>query len=254
MNMNKNSNWVYGYHALRAAFATHADSLDALYLQAGRVDKRIDSIKLLAKEHGVVLNTLSAKSLQSLLGDGVVHQGMAASCNSPIDLVEADLPLLLAAQKTPVVLILDCIQDPHNLGACLRCANAFDVCAVIAPKDRSVAINPTVKKVACGAADLTPFIQVTNLARTLKQLQADGLWLIGTDDIATENISQVDMTGPIGIVMGNEGHGMRRLVRERCDFLARIELPGDVSSVNVSVATGICLYEVQRQRSAIVNP
>lgn len=242
------SHWVYGYHALHAALSVRPDDIDVLYLQIRRDDDRLTQLQTLAKEAGVAVSRLSANHLSQLVGDDVVHQGMVACCHRAWEWHESDLPALLVSQASPLVLILDSLQDPHNLGACMRSANAFDACAVIAPKNRAVSLTPTAKKIACGAADLTPFISVTNLARTLSDLQQAGLWLVGTDDQADETIDRIDLTGPIGIVMGNEGQGMRRLVRERCDFLARIDLPGDVSSLNVSVATGIALYEARRQR------
>ncbi len=147
------------------------------------------------------------------------------------------------------LLILDSIQDPHNLGACLRTADAAGVDAVIAPKDRAVAITQTVRHVAEGGAERIPFIRVTNLARTMKELQKAGLWLVGTADGARDSIFEADLTGPLAIVMGSEGKGMRRLTRENCDFLVRIPMLGQVECLNVSVAAGVCLFEAVRQRS-----
>ena len=169
-------------------------------------------------------------------------------CHSKPAYSEADIELLLGESEAALILILDQVQDPHNLGACLRSANAFGVDCVIAPKNNSVSINPTVAKVACGAASLTPFIQVTNLARTMKSLQQLGVWFVGMDAQANEQLSDFDLRQSTGLVLGSEGYGMRRLTKESCDFLAKIVMPGDVSSVNVSVATGIGLYEIGRQR------
>lgn len=161
---------------------------------------------------------------------------------------EEDLLALVRSASDPLVLILDGVQDPHNLGACLRTANAAGAIAVVAPKDRAVALTETARQVACGAAEKTPFVQVTNLARFLKHLQEAGVWLVGTADEATQSIYQTDLKGPIGIVMGAEGKGIRRLTAEGCDFLVRIPMLGDVDCLNVSVATGVCLFEAVRQR------
>ncbi len=148
----------------------------------------------------------------------------------------------------PFLLILDGIQDPHNLGACLRSADAAGVHCVVAPKDRSVSLTDTVRTIACGAAESVPFVQVTNLVRVMKQLQDAGLWMVGTADSAGSTIYDTDLTGPLGVVMGAEGKGLRRLTQECCDFLARIPMAGRVECLNVSVATGVCLFEAVRQR------
>ena len=150
--------------------------------------------------------------------------------------------------EPPLLLILDSIQDPHNLGACLRTADAAGIHAVIAPKDRTVSLTDTVRKIACGAAEHIPFCTVINLARTLKQLQKRDIWLVGTTDGAGQSLYDIDLTGPIGLVMGAEGKGLRRLTSEICDFLVRIPMNGSVNCLNVSVATGICLFEAVRQR------
>ena len=164
---------------------------------------------------------------------------------------EADLfKVLENLTVPPFLLVLDNVQDPHNLGACLRVADGAGVQAVIVPKDRSVGLTDTVRAVACGAAEHVPLIQVVNLARTLDQLKENGVWMVGTADWAEQSIYQVDLTGPLALVMGSEGSGLRRLTAEKCDFLASLPMFGSVSSLNVSVATGICLYEAVRQRSA----
>lgn len=164
-------------------------------------------------------------------------------------LSEAELYLMLSKKKNPFVLLLDCVQDPHNLGACLRTASGAGVDAVIVPKDKSVDITETVRRVACGAAESVPFVRVTNLARAMEKLKEMGIWLTGTSDQSDKMIYDVDLTGSVGIVMGAEGDGMRRLTKEGCDFLVKIPMAGDVPCLNVSVATGVCLYEVVRQRS-----
>ncbi len=161
---------------------------------------------------------------------------------------EGDLASLLEGKEDPIVLILDCIQDPHNLGACLRTADAAGVAAVIIPKDKSAPISESVRRVSCGGADSVPIVRVTNLARTMQKLKKLGVWLVGTADEGTKSLYEQDLKGPIGIVMGGEGEGMRRLTQENCDFLVRIPMFGKVPCLNVSVATGVCLFEAVRQR------
>lgn len=161
---------------------------------------------------------------------------------------EEDLYALVKAQKAPLLLILDGITDPHNLGACLRTADAAGVHAVVTPRDRAATLTDTVRHIACGAAENVPFIQVTNLARTMEKLQGLGVWLVGLADEGGQLLYDLDLKGPIGVVMGAEGPGMRRLTGEKCDFLARIPMAGKVECLNVSVATGVCLFECVRQR------
>ncbi len=184
-------------------------------------------------------------------------QGKQARENRHVQVVETltpaldedDLMVIVAAQAMPLVLILDCVQDPHNLGAILRTADAAGVHAVVAPKDKAVGITETVRRVSVGAADHVPFAQVTNLARTMEKLKAAGLWLVGTSDHATaKSIYDLDLTGPLALVMGAEEKGLRRLTEENCDFLASIPMAGKVECLNVSVATGVCVYEALRQR------
>ncbi len=161
---------------------------------------------------------------------------------------EGDLESLIQAHPNPLVLILDCVQDPHNLGACLRTADAAGVAAVILPKDKSAPITETVHRVSCGGSENVPIVRVTNLARAMDKLKELGVWLIGTADEVSQSIYDIDLKGPIGIVMGAEGSGMRRLTGEHCDFLATIPMAGKVECLNVSVATGVCLFEAVRQR------
>ena len=163
---------------------------------------------------------------------------------------ESDLDSLLAGKKDALVLVLDCVQDPHNLGACLRTADAAGAHAVILPKDKSAPVSETVRRVSCGGADNVPIVRVTNLARAMDKLKELGIWLVGTADEARQSIYEMDMKGPTGIVMGAEGQGMRRLTGEHCDFLVRIPMAGAVECLNVSVATGVCLFEAVRQRQA----
>lgn len=161
---------------------------------------------------------------------------------------ESHLESLLAGKLNPLVLVLDCVQDPHNLGACLRTADAAGVAAVVMPKDKSAPISDTVRRVACGGAESVPLVRVTNLARAMKKLQDLGLWLVGTGDEESQPLYELDLKGPTGIVMGAEGDGLRRLTAETCDFLTRIPMAGKVECLNVSVATGVCLFEAVRQR------
>jgi 23S rRNA (guanosine2251-2'-O)-methyltransferase len=180
--------------------------------------------------------------------DGV-HQGVVAEVSPSQVWGDAMLDELLdRTEGAPLLLVLDGVTDPHNLGACLRTADAAGALAVIIPKDKSATLNATVRKVACGAAEVIPLVAVTNLARTLEKLQQRGLWVVGTAGEAEQEIYDQDLSGPIVLVMGAEGKGMRRLTREHCDFLVRLPMAGSVSSLNVSVATGVCLFEALRQR------
>ena len=181
-----------------------------------------------------------------------MHQGIIARVHSLPELNEHDLDRLLETRNAPLLLVLDGVTDPHNLGACLRTADAAGVSAVIVPKDKSAQLNSTARKVACGAAENVPLIRVTNLARTLRDLQErHNVWVVGTAGEATETLYQTKLTGALALVMGAEGEGMRRLTREHCDQLISIPMAGSVSSLNVSVATGVCLFEIVRQRLAV---
>ena len=164
---------------------------------------------------------------------------------------EEDLYEIISGQEAPLLLILDCVQDPHNLGAILRTADGAGVAAVVAPRDKSAGITDTVRRISVGAADSVPFIQVTNLARTMRKLQDEGVWLVGTSDAGEGTLYESKLTGPLGIVMGAEGDGMRRLTEDSCDFLIKIPMAGSVDCLNVSVATAVCLYEAVRQRSLV---
>ena len=182
---------------------------------------------------------------------GARHQGAVARYRAPPPRSESELTALVeAAGRDALLLVLDGVTDPHNLGACLRSADAAGVTAVISPKDKAVGITPTVRTASAGAADRVPFFAVTNLARTLKSLKEQGVWLVGLAGDTSDDFYRVDLNGPVALVMGSEGEGMRRLTREACDFVARIPMRGSVESLNVSVATGVALFEVLRQRSA----
>ncbi len=239
---------VYGLHAVSALLEKHPNNIKEIIIQIGRQDKRIKSILLLADQYNISIKHNDRKALDDLTKTAN-HQGIAAVVSQEKSFNETDLTDLLSRQKEPLfLLILDGIQDPHNLGASLRSADAAGVHAVIAPKDRSVGLNATVRKVACGAADSVPFIQVTNLARTIRQLQERGIWFVGGAAEAKDSLYNAKLTGHLAIVLGSEGSGLRRLTKEHCDFLVNIPMAGSVSSLNVSVAAGIFLFEAVRQR------
>lgn len=242
---------LYGLHAVQQLLERAPDRVQQLWLQQGRQDARVQQIQQLAAQHRLKLDWLTPAELDQKAGAESRHQGVVALCQPAQPLSEAELPWLLdTAGAAPLLLVLDGVTDPHNLGACLRSAEAAGVALVILPKDRAVGLTPVVRKVACGAAELVPVVQVTNLARTLKLLQQRGIWLVGTAGEAEQLVYQQDLTGPIALVMGAEGKGMRRLTREHCDHLVKLPMLGAVESLNVSVAAGICLFEAVRQRLA----
>ncbi|MEW5756604.1 MAG: 23S rRNA (guanosine(2251)-2'-O)-methyltransferase RlmB [Pseudomonadota bacterium] len=240
--------FVAGLHAVESVLRNYPGNILELQLDAKRQDARLKRLIELAGEKNVRISYAGRDALDHLAGH-TRHQGAIAICKQLPSYNEGDLPFLLeAVDGPPLVLILDGVTDPHNLGACLRTADAAGVHVVVAPRDKAAGINPTVRKVACGAAETVPFVQVTNLARTLRELQQLGIWLVGTSGEAEQSIYAADLKGPLGLVMGAEGKGMRRLTREHCDLLVSIPLLGSVESLNVSVATGVCLYEIVRQR------
>lgn len=213
----------------------------------GRNDERLTTIVNQARRHGISVQFCQRKALDDKVG-GEQHQGVVARAKPARVLDEADLDKILASEAQPLILVLDGVTDPHNLGACLRTADGAGVHAVVVPKDKSASLNGTVRKVACGAAEVVPLIQITNLARTLKHLQDKGLWIVGTAGETDKTLYDVDLKGPTALVMGAEGKGMRRLTKETCDVLVKLPMAGSVTSLNVSVATGVCLYEIVRQR------
>jgi 23S rRNA (guanosine2251-2'-O)-methyltransferase len=242
------SDLVFGLHAVQAALTHDPGQVEALWVDRSRRDGRMRELLELAQSHGVPVHGVDARELDRR-APGQRHQGVIAACHAATIWDEAGLPDLVAqAPGAPLLLVLDGVTDPHNLGACLRTADAAGVTAVIAPKDKAVGLTPVVRKVASGAAERMPFVQVTNLARTLEILKAQGVWIAGTSDRATQSLYQADLKGPLAIVMGAEGKGLRRLTEEHCDFLLSIPMRGVVESLNVSVATGVCLYEALRQR------
>lgn len=249
--MSKSIEHSFGIHAVHAILQQAPQRILNLYILQGRQDKPLQQIITHAEQHDIAIQYLSRHDLDKLAA-GQNHQGIIAKCRPLEQLDEADIERLLQNLAAPAfILILDGVQDPHNLGACLRTADAAGVHMVLAPKDQSVGLTPTVRKVACGAAESIPFIQVTNLARTLRQLKEQGIWLYGTAGEAAQTIYQTKLTGPIALIMGAEGKGIRRLTAELCDELISIPMQGTVESLNVSVATGICLYEIVRQRQGL---
>jgi 23S rRNA (guanosine2251-2'-O)-methyltransferase len=239
---------VFGFHAVAARLRSRPGSVLELYVAEGRGDARLRQLLATAGERGVRIVHLPAERLDRML-PGQRHQGVAAAVR--IEAMPQHLDDVLdGVTGHPLVLALDGVQDPHNLGACLRCADAMGVHAVIAPKDRAVGITPVVEKVASGATESVPYVMVTNLARELDVLKDRGLFAVGLAGEAEDGIAGQRLDGPLVLVMGAEGGGMRRLTRERCDVLVRIPMFGQVESLNVSVAAGICLYEARRQRAA----
>lgn len=241
---------IYGIHAV-SAFLNHApERLIEVYVLKGREDKRLQPLLNELHSLGISVQFLNRQTLDKK-ADGKVHQGIIARVQPAKELNEADLDKILENKTNPLLLVLDGITDPHNLGACLRTADAAGVTAVIVPKDKSAQLTSIARKVACGAAEVMPLIRVTNLARTLRDLQHQHhIWVVGTAGEATETLYQTKLTGGLALVMGAEGDGMRRLTREHCDQLISIPMAGSVSSLNVSVATGVCLFEIVRQRLA----
>lgn len=239
---------VYGLHAVRAILAQHPERVVEVYAAKERGDQALTQLINQLQSLGLKVQWVPRASLDKR-AEGGNHQGLVLTTLAPPVLTEQDLPTLCEqAGRHALFLVLDGVTDPHNLGACLRTADAAGVTAVIVPKDNSAALNGTVRKVASGAAETVPFVQVTNLARTLRLLQEQQVWVLGTAGEASQSLFAADFSGPVALVMGAEGEGMRRLTRETCDELIAIPLAGQVSSLNVSVAAGVCLFEAVRQR------
>ncbi len=240
-------NLVYGLHSVLAVLDRDSSQVKELWVDTSRKDKRIQ--RIMDKAGGLSIHKVSRDDLDVLAGGGN-HQGVIAHVADNKKLrSEDDLPRLIAEKgDDTLLLILDGVQDPHNLGACLRSADGAGVDAVIVPRNKVASLTPVVHKVACGAAETMPFIMVTNLARTLRMLKDEGVWLVGADGNAKTSLYEIDLTGPLAMILGGEGKGLRRLTREQCDYLAYLPMAGSVESLNVSVATGISLFEVVRQR------
>jgi 23S rRNA (guanosine2251-2'-O)-methyltransferase len=242
-------NLVYGLHAVNAVLKRSPERLLEIWLAQPRDDARMRELKQNAEIAGVHLHAASAEALAKLVGD-VNHQGAVAAIRPLKAWDEKDLAAAVEhLAGDALLLVLDGVTDPHNLGACLRTAEAAGVHAVITPKDRCAGVDGVVRKVAAGAADVVPVASVTNLARTLDALKRSGIWVVGLDGEATQTLFAADLKRPLALVLGAEGAGMRRLTRERCDFVVRIPMIGQVESLNVSVATGIALFEARRQRA-----
>ena len=245
------SDIAFGIHAVDSLLRRAPQRILALFVQTDRNDKRIQSLLTLAKNQGVSVTRVPKSDLDAQVAER--HQGVVAviePASSEGNLSERDLVAYVSGVERPLVLVLDGVTDPHNLGACLRSADAAGVHVVVVPKDNSAELNATARKVASGAAEAIPLVRVTNLARTLNALKEAGLWVVGTTGEADTVLYDQDLTLPVVIVMGAEGPGMRRLTTDACDFLVKLPMAGDVSSLNVSVATGVCLFEAVRQRTA----
>lgn len=238
--------FIHGFHAVVSRLRSAPESVKEIYLDAERKDARSRDLLRLAEQHGVRVMPVDRARLDGMAA-GAKHQGVIARAE-PVKLATHLDDILEDLTEPVLLLILDGVTDPHNLGACLRVADAMGAHAVLAPKDRAVGLNATVRKVASGAAESVPFITVTNLARTLRELQEKGIWVVGAAGEAQIELFQAKLSGPIAWVMGAEGEGLRRLTRETCDELVKIPMFGSVESLNVSVASGICLAETRRQR------
>jgi len=249
--MAKNDELVFGLHAVNELIKRAPERFIELFLLKGRDDERMSTIISLSKRYGISSQQVNRKVLDEK-SDGEQHQGVVARITQGKTYTENDLDdILLQAkqqEQEPFLLILDGVTDPHNLGACLRNADAAGVQAIIVPKDNAARLTATVRKVAVGAAETVPLVQVTNLVRTMKHLQESGVWIVGTAGETDTCLYDVKLSGPMALVMGAEGKGMRRLTRETCDDLIKLPMAGSVSSLNVSVASGICLFEIVRQR------
>ncbi|MGZ9712949.1 23S rRNA (guanosine(2251)-2'-O)-methyltransferase RlmB [Glaciimonas sp. GNP009] len=242
------SKMIFGFHAVTSRLRHEASSVEEIYVDASRVDGRMKDLIGAAKAANVRVLPVDDQRLSNMVGTRR-HQGVVAKAGE-LSLARNLDELLDAIDGPPLLLILDGITDPHNLGACLRVADGVGAHAVIAPKDRAVGLNATAAKVASGAAETIPYITVTNLARTLRELKERNILLIGTTEDGEKSLYEADFSGPAALIMGSEGEGMRRLTRETCDVLVHVPMFGSVESLNVSVASGVCLYEARRQRLA----
>jgi 23S rRNA (guanosine2251-2'-O)-methyltransferase len=245
------SQTIYGLHAVRTMLQRHPERVTAVRVAERRDDPRAREIDELARHSQIPVQRVDARVLEQKLGDAA-HQGVVADIRPLPPWTEDDLLAALQGPapggQAPLVLALDGVQDPHNLGACLRTADACGALAVVVPRDRAAHVTPVVRKVAVGAAETTPVVTVTNLVRTLKVLQEAGLWVIGADAAAPKRADEVDLKGGVVLVLGAEGAGLRQLTAQTCDWMVRLPQLGAVESLNVSVAAGMMLYEAVRQR------
>ena len=243
---------VFGYHATESLIRQRPGHIQTLMVQADRNDKRMQALNDLAQSQGVAITRCAKSDLDAVTSER--HQGViarlqqGASYEAAGQTSESDLMAMVVSAERPLLLILDGVTDPHNLGACLRSADAAGVTAVVFPKDKSADVNDVARKVASGAAETVPWVRVTNLARTMEHLKQAGVWIIGASGEVPETLHDQDLTVSCALVLGSEGSGMRRLTRESCDFMVSLPMAGAVSSLNVSVAAGICLFEAVRQR------
>jgi 23S rRNA (guanosine2251-2'-O)-methyltransferase len=239
--------YLFGFHAVIARLRQHAESVREINISGSRNDRRARELIERAQLAGVSVHHIDDRRLDELAGSDK-HQGVVALVDQSLQQQSLD-EILDHATEPPLLLLLDGVTDPHNLGACLRSADAFAAHAVVVPKDRAVGLNPTVAKAASGAADAVPLVTVTNLARTIRDIKERNVWVVGADASGGENLFNADLGGPLAWVLGAEGSGLRRLTRELCDRVVAIPLMGSVASLNVSVAAGICLFETRRQRA-----
>ncbi|MCC4605310.1 23S rRNA (guanosine(2251)-2'-O)-methyltransferase RlmB [Xanthomonas campestris pv. badrii] len=246
--MSKQNQWIVGVNAVASSVENDADNVREVLIEAGSKNPRLTEIEEQARRKGIDVRRVTTQALDGV-GGQVRHQGVAARYAAARLWAENELEgLVEAAEGRALVLVLDGVQDPHNLGACLRSAAAAGVTAVVIPKDKSATVNATVRKTSAGAADRIPVVAVTNLARCLRDLQKQGVWLYGLAGEAEASLYSVDLRGNVGLVLGGEADGLRRLTRAHCDGLVKIPMPGDIESLNVSVATGVTLFEAVRQR------
>ncbi len=236
---------MFGFHAVLARLRADPKSVLEIFVDETRNDGRMKDLVSAAQRSSVQVHKVPTKRLDGFYGGGR-HQGVVARVD--LKKVGDNLDEILEKVEKPLLLVLDGVTDPHNLGACLRVANAAGAHAVIAPRDRAAGITPAVSKVASGAAEATPYLMVTNLARTLADLKERNIWIVGADERADKTLYQADLPASIAWVLGAEGEGMRRLTRESCDLLVRIPMQGEVESLNVSVSAGVCLFESVRRR------
>jgi 23S rRNA (guanosine2251-2'-O)-methyltransferase len=242
--------WIVGINPVEGALSNDAARVRELLVENGQRNPRVHELAERAKALKIPVHHRPREQLEKLAG-AARHQGVAALYEAPPMGHESDLAALLERDgPAALVLVLDGVTDPHNLGACLRSAAAAKVTAVIVPKDRAVGLTPVVRRASAGGADRVPLLAVTNLARTLRELKEAGVWITGLAGDTAQSLYELDLTGPVALVLGSEGEGMRRLTRETCDYVAKIPMPGAMESLNVSVATGVVLFEALRQRSA----
>lgn len=248
--MSKQNQWIVGVNAVASSIENDADHVREVLVEAGSKNPRLTEIEENARRKGIDVRRVNTQALDGV-GGGVRHQGVAARYAAAPTWNENELEgLVEAAEGRALLLVLDGVQDPHNLGACLRSAAAAGVTAVIIPKDKSATVNATVRKTSAGAADRIPVVAVTNLARCLRDLQKQGVWIYGLAGEADGSLYGLDLRGNVALVLGGEADGLRRLTREHCDQLVRIPMPGEIESLNVSVAAGVTLFEAVRQRVA----